>query len=316
MDVTLRQLEYAVAVARLRHFGRAAEACHSSQPALSAGIAQLEAAAGLRLFERGRGGVRTTTVGEEVVRRAHEVLARVDDLRGAVAALRTPFSAPLRLGVIPTVAPFTLPRVVPALRAHFPTLRLLLREDRTASLVRALEEGTLDVALLAIEADLRDCETIALWRDPFLLAVPREHRLARARSKSGGAKAVGEKALRNERVLLLEEGHCLRQQALSLCERLGVPEVTDLRATSLTTLTHMAAGGLGITVLPAMAAEGAGSLSAAQGPLVVLPFRAPEPYRTIGLAFRSESARRAEIETVARVLRRRPPAGTTTVEGG
>src|SRR5688572_4574942 len=130
MDLTLRQLEYVVAVARHRHFGRAAEACHASQPALSAGIAQIEAATGIRLFERGRGGVRTTAAGEEVVRRAEDVLARVEDLRGSVGALRTPFSAPLRLGVIPTVAPFVLPGVVPALRAHFPKLRLVLREDR------------------------------------------------------------------------------------------------------------------------------------------------------------------------------------------
>jgi LysR family hydrogen peroxide-inducible transcriptional activator len=306
MDLTLRQLEYVVAVARHRHFGRAAEACHASQPALSAGIAQIEAAAGLRLFERGRGGVRTTAAGDEVVRRAEDVLARVEDLRGAVGALRLPFSAPLRVGVIPTVAPFVLPRVVPALRAHFPKLRLVLREDRTATLVAAILDGSLDAALLALEADLGGCETIPLWTDPFVVAVPRDHRLANAR-------AAEEKQLRRERVLLLDEGHCLRQQVLSLCDRIGVPEVTDLRATSLTTLTHMAAGGLGLTVLPSMAVEGAGSLAPADGPLRTLPFRGKPPFRTIGLAFRPATARRDEIRAVANVLRKRPPAGTKAV---
>ncbi len=200
MEVTLRQLEYAVAVARHRHFGRAAEACHASQPALSAGIAQLESAAGTQLFERGRRGVRPTAAGEELVRRAEDVLTRVQDLAASVRDLGGPFATPLRLGVIPTVAPFVLPRAVPALRTHFPRLRLVLREDRTSDLVRGIESGTLDAAVVALEADLGSCETLPLYRDPFLIAVPRDHRMA-------GAKSAGEKALRKERVLLLEEGH-------------------------------------------------------------------------------------------------------------
>ena len=314
MDITIRQLEYAVAVARHLHFGRAATASHASQAALSAGIAQLEAATGVRLFERGRAGARVTAAGEEVVGRAHDVLARLDDLRAAVGVLRTPFSAPLRMGVIPTVAPFTLPLVVPTLRTHFPPLRLILREGHTASLVQAIAEGSLDVALLAIEADLGECTTIPLWRDPFFVAVPRDHRLARPRRPRGKVASVTEKSLRQDRVLLLEEGHCLRTQVLSLCERLGIAEVNDLRATSLTTLTQMAAGGLGITVLPAMAADAPGSLTLAGGPLAAVPFRAPVPYRTIGLAFRAVSARRGEIEKIARVLHRRPPSGTSPVE--
>lgn len=200
MDVTLRQLEYAVAVARHRRFGRAAEACHATQPALSAGIAQLEAALGVRLFERGRGGARPTAAGEALLARAQAVLAAVDELRDAARVGGTPFSAPLRLGVIPTAAPFVLPRAVPSLRAHHPTLRLVLREDRTAVVVRAVEEGHLDAAIVALESDLGSCETEPLYRDPFVLAVPPGHRLA-------GAPSVREKDLRREGVLLLEEGH-------------------------------------------------------------------------------------------------------------
>ena len=303
MDVTLRQLEYAVAVARHRHFGRAASACHATQPALSSGVAQLEAALGVVLFERGRGGVRPTPAGEEIVRRAEEVLARVEEVRDAARASQGPFSSPLTLGVIPTVAPFVLPRAVPALRAHFPELRLVLREEQTPLLVRAVEDGSVDAALLALEADLGGAETIALYRDPFFVAVPPGHRLA-------AAKSVGEKALRSERVLLLEEGHCLRTQVLTVCDRLGLPEATDVRATSLTTLAHMAAGGLGVTVLPAMSLGAGSGLVGPAAPLRAVRFQGRAPFRTIGLAFRPTTARRVEIEAVADVLRRRAPDGT------
>jgi LysR family transcriptional regulator, hydrogen peroxide-inducible genes activator len=303
VELTLRQLEYAVAVTRHRHFGRAAATCHATQPALSAGIAQLETALGLRLFERGRGGVTPTPAGESVIRRAEEVLARVDELRDAVRAARAPFAAPLRLGVIPTVAPFVLAAAVPALRAHFPALRLILREDRTADLVRAVEEGSLDAALLALEADLGTCERLPLYRDPFVVAVPDGHRFARR-------KTVADEDLRDERVLLLEEGHCLRTQVLAVCDRLGAPEATDVRATSLPTLVHMAAGGLGVTVLPAMAAHAPGADAAG---LRMVRFRGEAPFRTIGLAFRPSTARREELGLVAGVLRRRAPPGTTAL---
>lgn len=306
MDLTLRQLEYVVAVARHLHFGRAAAACHATQPALSAGVAQIEAALGVVLFERGRGGVRATPAGQEIVRRAEEVLARVEEVRDAARASAGPFSSPLVLGVIPTVAPFVLPRAVPALRAHFPKLRLVLREEQTPHLVRAVEDGSVDAALLALEADLGLAETLPLYRDPFFVAVPPGHRLAAARS-------VPDKALRTERVLLLEEGHCLRTQVLSLCDRAGLSEATDVRATSLTTLSHMAAGGLGVTVLPAMALGNRFGLAGPAAPLRAVPFRGSAPFRTIGLAFRTTTARREELLAVADVLRSRAPDGAVAV---
>jgi LysR family hydrogen peroxide-inducible transcriptional activator len=200
VDVTLRQLEYAVAVARHGHFGRAAAACHATQPALSAGVAQLERALGVRLFDRGRGGARPTAAAEEILRRAREVLAAADELRAAAGEGRRPFAAPLRLGVIPTIAPYLLPRAVTALRTHLPDLRLVLREDRTESLVRLVEERDLDAALVALESDLCALATIPLGRDPFLVAVPDGHRLA-------SRPSVADAELRKERVLLLEEGH-------------------------------------------------------------------------------------------------------------
>ena len=200
MDVTLRQLEYAAAVARLGHFGRAAEACHATQPALSAAISQLETALGVRLFERGRRGARVTAAGAEIVRRAEDVLAGVDSLRDVATAARAPFSAPLRMGVIPTVAPFVLPLAVPALRASYPSLRLILREDPTAVLVDSIRSGSLDAAIVAVEAELGSCEVLPLYTDPFLVAVPADHRLA-------GGGPVKESRLRQERLLLLEDGH-------------------------------------------------------------------------------------------------------------
>jgi LysR family hydrogen peroxide-inducible transcriptional activator len=200
MDVTLRQLEYAAAVARLGHFGRAAEACHATQPALSAGISQLERALGVRLFERGRRGARPTAAAAGILHRVAEVLARVEDLREAARTGREPFTAPLRLGAIPTIAPFVLPRAVPALRAHWPRLRLVLLEDRTDALVRGVEEGKLDAALVARETELGSCETIPLYRDPFYAAVPAGHRLAAGRTVDVGR-------LRKEQMLLLEDGH-------------------------------------------------------------------------------------------------------------
>lgn len=200
MDLTLRQLEYVAALARHLHFGRAAEACGASQSALSEAVGQLETALGVRLFERGSRGVRVTAAGAEIVRRGSDVLARADDLRRAVGELRGPFASPFRLGVIPTIAPFALPRGLPALRARWPKARLVLREGRTADVVAAVEDGTLDAALVAAESDLAGLAAIELYRDPFLVAVPAGHALARR-------GAVTDAALRKEKLLLLEDGH-------------------------------------------------------------------------------------------------------------
>lgn len=200
MRPTLRQLEYLVALAETLSFRRAAEATHVSQPGLSAQIRELETLLGVRLFERSRRRVLATAAGEAASGRARRILARVDDLADAARRHRSPLCGDLRLGVIPTVAPYLLPRALPAVRRRHPDLRLLLAEDQTPRLVERLASGRLDVLLLALETDLRASETRPLFRDPFLLAVPSDHRLA-------ARKRVREADLADESVLLLEDGH-------------------------------------------------------------------------------------------------------------
>ena len=209
MRPTIRQLEYVVALAESLNFRRAAETCHATQPALSAQLRQLETAIGSTLFERDRRRVLLTPAGEAFLPHARAVLAAADDAVAAVQTLRDPLAGELRLGVIPTVAPYVLPRALPRVRKRFPELRLLLVEERTSELVRRLQEGRLDAALLALEADLGEVEQRVLFADPFLLAVPKGHALAER-------KRLKESDLNNEEVMLLEDGHCLRYQAMEV----------------------------------------------------------------------------------------------------
>ena len=288
---TLRQLEYAVAVEEHRSFQNAADACGVSQPGLSAQLRALEDQLGARLFERSPREVVPTAAGEEVVHRARAVLAATDDLVAAARALSEPLAGPLHLGVIPTIAPFLLPSALPRIRRVFPRLRLFLHEERTPVLVERVRSGRLDVALLALEADLGDLETLALFRDPFVVAVGRDHPLARRRS-------IGERELEGSEVLLLEDGHCFRDQALEICHRAGASEVGDFRAASLGTLVEMVGGGMGATLLPGMAAAAPGLPRS----LVVRPFRKPGPGRTVGLAWRRTSPRGEEFRRLGEVI--------------
>jgi LysR family hydrogen peroxide-inducible transcriptional activator len=289
---SVRQLEYAVALADALHFGRAARACAISQPALSAQIRALEELLGLRLFERSRRGVRTTRAGAAAIDRAREVLRGLDELVHSARASGEPFCGPLHLGVIPTVAPYLLPRWLPRVRAAWPRLRLFLHEDRTARLVVALVEGRLDLLLLALPLAREDLETLPIFDEPFALATPRGHPLARSRAP------VRESELAREPVLLLEDGHCLRDQALAVCEQAGAREAEGVRAASLSTLVQMVAGGLGVTLLPSssLATEARGRAVA------VRPFRAPAPSRTIGLAWRRSSPRGGEFHQLGGFL--------------
>jgi LysR family hydrogen peroxide-inducible transcriptional activator len=289
---SLRSLEYAVALADALHFGRAARASAITQPALSAQIRGLEERLGVRLFERSRRGVRLTSAGAVVVERAREVLRGLDELVAAAAGAREPLCGPLHLGVIPTVAPYLLPRWLPRVRAAFPRLRLFLHEDRTARLVAGLVDGALELLLLALPLRRPELEELPLYREPFVLALPRRHPLARARGP------VREDALERESVLLLEDGHCLRDQALSVCAQAGAREAEGVRAASLGTLVQMVAGGLGVTLLPslAVAAEAKGR------DVVVRPFREPAPARMLGLAWRASSPRAEEFRRLGALL--------------
>lgn len=297
---TLRQLEYITAIERHGTFQAAADACHVTQPGLSAQVRQLEEFLDLQLFERGRKPVLVTPAGREILRRAHRVLAAASELHEAASSLSQPLSGPLRLGVIPTVAPFLLPRVLPAVRRAHPSLRLELHEAPTDRLVESLEQGGLDLLLAALEAPLGDNATLPIFDDSFLLAVPPGHRLA-------GRKRVREADLAGEPVLLLDDDHCLRSQALSICARAGASELGDFRASSLSTLIPMVASGAGVTLLPSLATDGTVALD---DDLCVIPFAKPTPKRTIGFVWRKTSSRSHEFEELKRLFDRPPRTRT------
>jgi LysR family hydrogen peroxide-inducible transcriptional activator len=291
--MNLRDLQYLVALADTRHFGRAAERCHVSQPTLSAQVRKLERFLGVPLLERRPRRLALTEAGEAVVDRARRMLQDADDIRALARASQDPLSGQLRVGLIPTLGPYLLPRVAPRLARALPKLQLMLHEYQTAPLVDRVVKGELDLAILALPADTKGLQTRSLFGESFLVAMPEKHRLAaRKRVK------VGE--LEGEKLLLLEEGHCLRNQALEVCAQVGTEE-QDFRATSLETLRQMVAAGLGITLLPRLAAEG--PFASARG-LVVRPFAPPQPARLIGAAWRRSTSRGEAIAAVCDVIAR------------
>jgi LysR family hydrogen peroxide-inducible transcriptional activator len=289
---TLRQLQYLVAVADALSFRKAAERCHVSQPSLSAQIAQLEGALGVQLFERDRRRVLLTPVGTELVERARRLLVEVDALTETALRAGDPLSGTLRLGVIPTVSPYLLPAVAPMLRKRFPRLTVRWLEDKTEVLARELDRGGLDAALVALEAELGDVESAVLAEDPFFLVTPRDHPLGQKKGEASPAE------LRGQDVLLLDEGHCFRAQALALCSRARAHEL-EFRATSLPTLTQMIASGAGVSLLPALAV----STEAKRSELKVRPFAEPVPKRTLALVWRKRSPFTAALQEVAGTIK-------------
>lgn len=289
---TLRQLQYLVAVADARSFRRASELCHVSQPSLSAQVAQAEAALGVRLFERDRRRVLITRAGEALLPRLRAALLAADDLAGTARQLEDPLQGVLRFGIIPTIAPYLLPAVAPALAARFPGLAPLWREDRTAALVAALEAGDLDAGLVALEAPLGDLARVPIGSDPFLLCAPAAHPLAR------GTAPIALAAIGTAEVLVLDEGHCLREQALAACARTGAREA-GFRATSLPTLVQLVGAGAGLTLLPQLAAK----VELARAKVRARRFKSPEPGRTLGWVFRAGSPLADALGKVGEALR-------------
>ena len=290
-----QQLRYLLGLAEFGHFGRAAEACAVTQSTLSAGILALERQLDAAILDRGAGKhVVFTALGEEIVGRARKALAALEAVAEAASSARAPLSGPLRLGVIPTVGPFLLPRLMPVLRGAFPNLRLFVREDVTKALVDRLAGNRLDLLLVALPCECGGAETLAVLRDEFVVALPKGHRLA-ARPR------VPVAALSNERMLLLEDGHCLRDQALELCGMAGEQE--GFAATSLHTLAQMVAGGLGVTLLPRMAVEAG---VAAGTDVELRPLSGSSAWRTLGLAWRPHSPRADEYRALAPLIA--PPA--------
>ncbi|MBX3205512.1 MAG: LysR family transcriptional regulator [Labilithrix sp.] len=289
-DLSIRQLQYVVAIADTLGFHRAAERCGVSQPTLSSQVQKLEELLGVRVFERDKRKVLVTAAGEAVVAHARRVLVAVDDLVTAATEAADPFTGTLRVGVIPTVAPYLLPFVTPAIAARWPRLRLALVEEKTDELLAGLRAGTLDAGLLALVDGLDDLERVSVVEDPFVAAVPRAHPLARKR-------AVSLDDLEDEPVLLLEDGHCLRTQALSLCHRARARE-TDLRATSLATLVQMVSSGAGVTLLPSIAVD----VENRRGQLAVRPLAGRAQGRTICLAWRRSAPLGGALRELAKVM--------------
>ncbi len=286
--MNIKDLHYLVAVADLKHFGRAAQACNISQPTLSMQLKKLEEYLGVALFERTNKQVMVTQAGQEIAQRARHVLQGVKEIREVARAASSPYAGEFRLGAFPTLAPYFLPQIVPAIHAGLPELKLLLVEEKTATLVEQLKSGALDAALIALPVHDEMLESAALAEDPFLLAVSPRHDLA-------GRKAVTAADIRNEQLLLLEDGHCLREQALEVCSIMGLGEQQEFRATSLETLRQMVVAGVGITLIPHMAKrEGDG--------LVYIPFAKDAPSRRIGLVWRKTSARKACMELLRRII--------------
>jgi LysR family hydrogen peroxide-inducible transcriptional activator len=287
-----QQLRYLLALAEFGHFGRAAEACAVTQSTLSAGILALERQLDAAILDRGAGKhVMFTALGGEIVARARKALAALEAVAEAASAARAPLSGPLRLGVIPTVGPFLLPRLMPVLRGAFPNLQLFVREDVTRALVDRLAGNRLDLLLLALPCDCGGAETLAVSRDEFMVALPRGHRLA-SRSR------VPAVALARERMLLLEDGHCLREQTLAVCGGAAGGQ-EGFAATSLHTLAQMVAGGLGVTLLPRMAIEAG---VAAGADVELRPISGGAAWRTIGLAWRPRSPRADEYRALAPLI--------------
>jgi len=291
--LNLRDLQYLVALAETRHFGRAARKCHVSQPTLSAQLKKLEEYLGVTLIERRPRQVALTAAGTAVVERARRMLRDAEDIRALARASQDPLGGQLKIGLIPTLGPYLLPRIAPRLKRALPKLQLLLHEHQTELLIARVVDGELDLALLALPAETRGLATRSLFAEAFLVAMPDRHRLA-ARRRLKPADLAGEK------LLLLEDGHCLRDQALEVCRKVGTEE-QDFGATSLETLRQMVAAGLGLTLLPRLAAEG--PFGAARG-LAVRPFAPPSPSRLIGAAWRRSTTRGEAIAAVCDVISR------------
>ena len=291
--MNLRDLRYLVALADERHFGKAADRCFVSQPTLSAQVRKLEEYLGVPLVERQPKRVALTPTGEKIVKRARALLQEADAIVDLAKSDRDPLAGPLKLALIPTVGPYLLPHVAGRLRRELPRLKLMLYEYQTETLLEKLRAGEIELGILALPVVPDGLDSAELYEEPFTLAVPASHALA-------DQERVKVDDLRGETLLLLEDGHCLRDQALEVCSRVRVSEAADYRATSLETLRQMVAAGHGVTLLPELAAET--PVGTARG-LRIKPFARPAPSRTIGAVWRKSSTRTPAIEAIVETVR-------------
>lgn len=303
--MTLRDLEYICAVADLRHFGKAAAACHVGQPTLSGQVRKLEEHLGVVLFERTKRTVRLTPVGAEIVELARATLQDAERIEQTARAHRDPESGQLRLGLIPTIAPYLIPRFLASLGRRFPRLRAILQEDVTEALLGRLRAGELDAAILATRPADTALRSLPLYREPFWAALPRGHRLTKL-------EAVAPAALERDELLLLTDGHCLKDQALAVCGLEAAATSADTRAASLETILNLVSAGHGVTLVPALVLR---DLRFRELRLVARRFEAPNAERTVRLVHRSGYPHELLLARIAAVIRRSVPVSLVRPAG-
>ncbi|MCT4575354.1 MAG: LysR substrate-binding domain-containing protein [Alphaproteobacteria bacterium] len=285
--MNLRDLKYLIAVAKHKHFGKAAEACFVSQPTLSYQIKKLEEYLGVKIFDRDKTNVFVTPVGREILEKAEKIVFESEQIINVAKLSQNPFGSELTVGVIPTIAPYLLPKVTGELRAKYPDLKMLIKEDTTNNLLKDLEENRIDVMVQALPIEIGGFKYKEFHRDEFLVAVPDSHEWAKR-------KSIKKEELNGENVLLLEKEHCLTGHIMEqLCQIKAVNNKYDFRATSLETLRHMVLGGVAITIMPKIAIN-----NNFKG-ISYIPFSNPKPYRTLALVWKESSARDSLIEDLA-----------------
>lgn len=287
--MNLRDLQYLVVLAEQLHFGKAAEICCVSQPALSMQLKKLENTLGVQLLERTNKSVLLTEIGTVMADRARDILHQTKEMRELAKLFCDPYSGELQIGIIPTLAPYLLPQIIPKLTQTFPKLRIYLVEEQTNSLIKKLHQGKLDAAFLALPVLEDTFTSVSLFEEEFMLALPKTHIFAKQRS-------IQQSDLQDHILLLLEDGHCLREHALALCHKMNAVEASNFRATSLETLRHMVAAGIGITLMPKLACR-------ANDGITYIPFSTPKPKRTLGLIWRKSSAKKALLKDVSRTIK-------------
>ncbi|MBL0125510.1 MAG: LysR family transcriptional regulator [Betaproteobacteria bacterium] len=294
--MNLRDLRYLVALADHKHFGRAAEASFVSQPTLSTQLKKFEDEIGMALVERNPRNVMLTEVGEAVVARARVILRETDEIKAIARRAKDPESGAVRLGIFPTLGPYLLPHIVPNIVKRFPKLELILVEEKTEVLLRKLHDGELDAAVLALPIHDDSLHAEFLFEETFVLALNKQHRLAKA-------KRVKLADLANESLLLLDDGHCLRDQALEVCQMAGAGERAGFRATSLETLRHMVSANVGLTLMPALSVH---APSPPSPNVSLIPFAEPAPHRRIAMVWRRTSALTAFLHLLVPMVKQIP----------
>jgi len=294
--MNFRALQYFVKLAELKHFSNAANACFVSQPTLSTQIRKLEEELGVALVERAPRQVMLTPIGEDIAHRARHVLRDIEHMKDAARRSNDPETGSIKLGIFPTLAPYLLPHVIPVICQRYPKLKLQLAEEKTEDILNMLDQGRLDAGLLALPVDETGMEMEVLFEEPFVTAMPASHPLTEK-------KFISLSDLQGEELLLLEEGHCLRQQALAVCALAGAHERLDFHATSMETLRQMVAANTGVTLMPVLSVK---PPIAPTANIALRPFKSPAPSRTIALVWRSSSPLGGFLRKLAESLKLEP----------